>query len=88
MTTMKCKYKYLFNNCPMMVVGSSTTVFYVHSYVNLIATHFFTILTMVPAIQKPTARMHVSIPSNLLFGHVFMVLYVRGSPLIDVLVHA
>ena len=63
------------NNCQMMVLQSSITVFYFHSFMNRITTHFFTLPTMIPAIQKRTARMSVLIQSNLQFGHVFVVLH-------------
>jgi len=36
---------------------------------------FSTIPTMITAIQKLTARMHVSIQNNLQFGHVLIVLH-------------
>ena len=58
-----------------MVLGLSTIVFYFHPFENHIATLFFTLLTMIPEIQKPTTTMHVSTQSNLQFGHVFMVLH-------------
>ena len=50
-----------------MVLRSSMIVFYFHSFMNRIMTLFFTLPTMIPAIQKPTARMRVTIQSNLQF---------------------
>jgi len=56
----------------MMVSLSSTILFYFHSFMNCIPTLFFTIATMIPAIQKLKARMRVLNQSNLLFGCIFM----------------
>jgi len=59
----------------MMILRSSMIVFHFHSFMNRITTLFFTLPTMIPAIQKPTAWRCVSIPSNHRFGHVFVVLH-------------
>jgi len=58
-----------------MVLWSSTIVFYFHSFMNSIMALIFTHLTMIPAIQKQTAKMHLLILGNLLFRHVFMGLH-------------
>jgi len=59
----------------MMVFNLNTIVFYFHLIINRIATLFFTLLTMIPAIQKPNARMHVLIQHDVQFGHVLMLLH-------------
>ena len=47
-----------------MALRWSLIVFYFHALINRIATIRFTLLTIVLAPQKPTAKMEVSIPTN------------------------
>jgi len=68
-------YMYQPNNCGMMVLGSSTRVFYFLSFMNSIPTLFFNVPTMIPAIQKLTTKTRLSIQSNLQFRLIFIVLH-------------
>jgi len=78
-TTNISYYTYQPNICQMMVLRSSTWVFCFHSFMNHITTHFFTLPTIIPAIQKPTATMHILIEINLQFRQVFRVLHTRTT---------
>ena len=62
------------NDCEIMALRYCTMVLK-PSFVNLIATVFFTLPTMIPARQKQIVRMRLSIQSNLQFGHILMVLH-------------
>jgi hypothetical protein len=61
------------NNSEIMVLRFSMILFYLHSFMNLIATLFFTLPKMFPAIEKPIAKMCVWIQSSLLLGHIYIV---------------
>jgi len=58
----------------MMVLRFSMILFYFNSFINLIAILFFTLPTMFPAIEKPTAKMCVLIQSSILLGHEYIIL--------------
>jgi len=62
-----------------MVLWSSTMVIYFHSFMNWIATHFFTLWTTIRAIQMPTAKLRDSIHSNLQFRHIIVVHHTRPT---------
>jgi hypothetical protein len=74
-TTVNGLYRYQPNNCQMMVLRVSTIVFYIQSFINRITTHYFTLPTIIAAIQKLTARLPVSIQSNLHFVPRFVLLH-------------
>jgi len=71
----QCEYIYQPNNWKMKVLRSSTIIFSWFSFMYRIATIFCTLPMMIPAILKPTARIWVSIQSNVQFGYVFMVIH-------------
>jgi len=59
----------------MMVLQASTIVLNCHAFMNHMATLLFTLPTMIPVIQKPTAIISVLIQRNLQFRHLFMELH-------------
>jgi len=63
------------NNCRMVVLQSSMIMFYCHSFLNHIATHVFTIPTIIPVIKDSRATLGVLMQSNLQFRHIFVVLH-------------
>jgi len=67
------------NNGQMVVLRSSTILFYIHVFTNHIPTICVTFTMIHPAIQKPTAKIHVSIESNLLSGYIFKILHTWTS---------
>jgi hypothetical protein len=67
-TTKKVSYTYQLNNCQMMVLQSIMIVVYFYSFVTRIMTCFFFLPMMILTIQQLTAKMHVSIQSNIHFG--------------------
>jgi hypothetical protein len=54
-------------------------VFYFDWFLNNIATLIIILPTMIPEIQKLTAKMGVSIQNNIHFGNVFKVLHTARS---------
>jgi len=54
---------------------SSMMIFYFYLFTNRIATLDFSLPTTIPAIQQPTETMKLSMPSNIQFGHICIVLH-------------
>jgi hypothetical protein len=61
MTTKQEKHPHQLSNCQIMILHLLQTVFYLHSFMNHIATLFFTHPAFFPAIQMLTPNLNVSI---------------------------